>query len=109
MRIEPDLSRRHFVTSAAKSFLGVSALGALPGLSRAAGAGASPLKQVATAKRVIYLYMDGGMSHLDTFDPKTDAAVMGPTKRLDTPVDDLKLSDNLPLLRRHAEKLAVIQ
>lgn len=109
MRIEPDLSRRHFVTSAAKSFLGVSALGALPGISRAAGAGASPLKQVATAKRVIYLYMDGGMSHLDTFDPKTDAAVMGPTKRLDTPVDDLKLSDNLPLLRRHAEKLAVIQ
>lgn len=109
MRIDTDLSRRHFVSSAAKSFLGVSALGALPGLSRAAGAGASSLKQIATAKRVIYLYMDGGMSHLDTFDPKTDAAVMGPTKRLDTPVDDLKLSDNLPLLRRHAEKLALIQ
>ena len=104
-----DLSRRHFVSRAAKSFLGVSALAALPDFARAAGAGASTLKQVATAKRVIYLYMEGGMSHLDTFDPKINPDVMGPTKLRDTRVDDLKLSDNLPLLARHADKLAVIR
>ena len=33
---------------------------------------------------------------------------MGPTKRIDTNVADLKFTDNLPLLSRHAEKLAVI-
>jgi hypothetical protein len=103
-----DLSRRGFVSRAAKSFLGVSALGALPGLSRAAGVGASDLRQIATAKRVIYLYMSGGMSHLDTFDPKDDGEVMGPTKKIHTPVDDLKLTENLPLLSKQAEKLAVI-
>lgn len=103
-----DLSRRHFVHRAAKSFLGVSALAALPDFARAAGSGASGLKQAATAKRVVYLYMDGGMSHLDTFDPKTDPEVMGPTRRLDTPVDGLKLSDNLPLLAKRADKLAVV-
>jgi len=108
MNANTDLSRRHFVSRAAKSFLGVSALAALPDFTRAAGVGASDLKQIATAKRVIYLYMDGGMSHLDTFDPKTEGEVMGPTKRIDTRVDDLKLSDNLPLLARQADKLAVI-
>lgn len=108
MKPEADLSRRHFVARAAKSFLGVSALGALPGFARAAGAGASTARQIATAKRVIYLYMEGGMSHLDTFDPKLDPGVMGPTKRIDTPVDDLKLSDNLPLLAKRADRLAVV-
>lgn len=108
MKIDSDISRRHFVSNAAKTFLGVSALSAAPGLMQAAGAGASPLKQVATAKRVIYLYMNGGMSHLDTLDPKPGGEAMGPTKRVPTKVDGLALSDNLPLLSRQAEHIAVI-
>jgi len=108
MNLKSDLSRRGFVARAAKSFLGVSAIATLPDFARAAGAGASSLKQIPTAKRVIYLYMNGGMSHLDTFDPKATPDVMGPTKRIDTKVDDLKLTDNLPLLSRHAEKFAII-
>lgn len=109
MNPNSDLSRRHFVHRAAKSFLGVSALAALPDFATAAGTGTSTLKQAATAKRVVYLYMDGGMSHLDTFDPKTDPEVMGPTRRLDTPVDGLKVSDNLPLLAERADRLAVVR
>ncbi len=108
MNLNCDLSRRGFVARAAKTFLGVGAVSTFSDFSHAAGAGASTLKQVATAKRVIYLYMNGGMSHLDTLDPKSNADVMGPTKRVNTAVDDLKLSDNLPLLGRHAEKIAVI-
>ncbi len=108
MKIDSDLSRRHFVSNAAKTFLGVSALSAAPGLMQAAGAGASPLKQVATAKRVIYLYMNGGMSHLDTLDPKSGGEAMGPTKRVPSKVDGLALSDNLPLVSRQAEHLAII-
>ncbi len=109
MKPDTDLSRRHFLDRAAKSFLGVSALSALPRLSGAAGAGASAARQVATAKRVVYLYMAGGMSHLDTFDPKVDATVMGPTGKLRTKVDGLELADNLPLLARRADKLAVVR
>ncbi len=103
-----ELSRRRFVSRAAKSFLGVSALAGLPDFGRAAGAGASSLKQIPTAKRVIYLYMTGGMSHLDTLNPKGKNEVMGATGQIDTPVDEMKLSDNLPLLARQAEHLAVI-
>ncbi len=108
MKPNTDLSRRHFVARAAQTFLGVSAVGGFPGLAGAAGAGASTARQIATAKRVIYLYMDGGMSHLDTFDPKLDAEVMGPTRRIDTKVDDIKLSDNLPLLAKRADRLALV-
>ena len=108
MKLDTDLSRRHFVGRAAKSFLGVSALAALPDSVFSAGSGASALQQVATAKRVIYLYMNGGMSHLDTFDPKKDREVMGPVEQLRTRADDIVLSDNLPLLAQQADKLAVI-
>lgn len=108
MKFNSDQSRRQFVSRAAKSFLGVSALGGLPNFAKAAGAGASPLKQVATANRVIYLYMTGGMSHLDTLDPKGKHEVMGATGQINTPVDTMKLSDNLPLLARQAEHLAVV-
>ena len=67
-----ELERRRFVSLAAKGLLGVSILpwanspslqGAGLGLNR-------PLNHAPKAKNVIYLYMSGGMTHLDTFDPK---------------------------------------
>lgn len=106
-----DLSRRVFVTKAAQSFLGVTAASQLTGKAFAApGLGTSPLKQAATARNVIYLYMTGGMSHLDTWDPKPDnAEVMGLTKTIKTNVDGIRLSENLPLLSRQADKMAIIR
>ncbi|WP_395736818.1 DUF1501 domain-containing protein [Prosthecobacter sp.] len=106
-----DLSRRAFVSGAAKTFLGVSTASHLGSRILAApGAGASPLKQAATARNVIYLYMNGGMSHLDTFDPKPEKAdVMGLTKVIKTNVDGIRVSDSIPLLARQMDKLAVIR
>jgi hypothetical protein len=105
-----DLSRRVFVTKAAQSFLGVTALSQLGGKSFAAGENTSPLKQVPTARNIIYLYMTGGMSHLDTWDPKPDnAQVMGLTKTIKTNVDGIQLSENLPLLARQADKFAIVR
>ncbi|MEM7698554.1 MAG: DUF1501 domain-containing protein [Verrucomicrobiota bacterium] len=108
MSLSPS-SRRRFVETAARSFLGVTALSGLPVGLRAAGKGASTLRQEATAKRVIYLYMNGGMSHLDTLDPKKDSKIMGPTKRLRTPVDGVFFGDSLPRLARQADKLSLIR
>lgn len=108
-----DLSRRAFAARAAQTFLGVSAASATFALPRpaslAAGAGASDLKQIATAKRVIYLYMSGGMSHLDTFDPKPGHEVMGPTRAIATAADGVQFSEYLPRLAKQADKLAVIR
>ena len=80
--IKDPFSRRTFVSGAAKSFLGVSAMSVLGGKAFGVpGQEASKVKQVAIAHNVIYFYMTGGMSHLDTFDPKPENKdVMGLTK-----------------------------
>ncbi|MBL8993897.1 MAG: DUF1501 domain-containing protein, partial [Spirochaetia bacterium] len=64
--LNDEWTRRDFMATMAKTFLGTAFLSALPGGLRAAEAAASK------AKSVIYLFMDGGMSHIDTFDPKPD-------------------------------------
>ncbi len=102
-----DLTRRSFVSGAAKTFLGVSTASRI---IAAPGQGTSSLKQASTARNVIYLYMNGGMSHLDTFDPKPGKTeIMGLTKVINTNVDGVRISNNLPLLARQMDKLAVIR
>jgi hypothetical protein len=106
------LTRRRFAANAARTFLGVSTLPASLWFGDkvlAAGQGASTLKQIPTAKRVIYLYLSGGMSHLDTLDPKPGQEAMGPTKTLNTSVDGLQLGEYLPRLAKRAQHLAVIR
>ena len=61
------------------------------------------------AKRLIYLYMAGGMSHLDTFDPKPGQDVAGPLGVLSTDVTGLQVSELLPLTAKVALHLAVVR
>jgi hypothetical protein len=87
-------TRRQFIGTAAKTFLGVSLLNQLQGGRALAvpGQGTSALKQVATARNCIYLYMTGGMSHLDTFDPRPDnKEVNGDTETINTNVDGIRV------------------
>ena len=101
-----DVTRRAFMSGAARSFLG---LGALPLLGRVAQA-ADPqlLLRPATARNVIYLYMAGGMSHLDTFDVKPGAETQGPTEAIDTRADAVQISQHFPNVARHMDKVAAI-
>jgi len=83
-------TRRRFMTQAAKSFLGVSVLSSLSCSSARAAD-----EKGGTAKRVIYLYMDGGMSHVDSWDPKS-GDVAGPTRTISTSADGVQLGEYLP-------------
>lgn len=107
-----DISRRRFVQGAASTFLGVGMLPAtealLSGSAFAAGEKASTERQVATAKRVIYLYMSGGMTHLDTFDVKPGAETQGPTKAIKTSADGVQISEYLPRLAKHMHHGAIV-
>ena len=98
-----ESGRRRFLAQAARTFLGVGLLPVTDGLFAplAKAASVPPVvaagpKRVGRAKSVIYLYMGGGMSHLDTFDVKPGQSVQGPTPVVDTNVDGLKLSGYLP-------------
>ena len=50
------------------------------------------------AKSVILLWMGGGPSQLDTFDPKPGTETGGEFKAIDTPVKGMKVAEVLPLV-----------
>ena len=102
-----DFTRRSFMTRAAGTFLGISTLPLFDGIALAQDTGKIPLA-ASTAKNVIYLYMSGGMSHLDTFDVKPGAETQGPTEVIGTNVDGIQISKNFKSLARHMDKIAVI-
>jgi hypothetical protein len=102
-----ELTRRQFVSNAARAYLGVHLfpmLGSTLASAAPAGAAAS-----AKAKHVIYLFMAGGMSHLDTFDPKPRKKdVMGKTETIATKADGVQLGHYLPRTAGVMDKCCVI-
>lgn len=95
-------SRRYFMEKTAKTALGVSALSSFLGATHTyaqAGGG--------KAKSLIYIYLSGGMTHLDTFDctnkSKNDVA-----EPIGTNVPGIQLGPQLTKLAQKADKLAII-
>lgn len=111
-KMDPQ-SRRSFVSGIAKSALGLGVLSvAKPQLANA-GTVLNPRAltkdpEPGQAKSVIYLYMSGGMSHLDTFDTKPGAETQGPVESLDTTADDVQVSQYLPMMAKQMHHVAVI-
>ncbi|BCX47013.1 hypothetical protein HAHE_09210 [Haloferula helveola] len=100
-----ELTRRTFISNAARWYLGVN-LAPMLGSSIAS---AAPAPTGAKAKNVIYLYMSGGMSHLDTFDPKPKKKeVMGPVETLDTSATDVFVGSYLPKTAKVMDKVCVV-
>tara|TARA_B110000305_G_scaffold222504_1_gene266201 strand:+ start:664 stop:1839 length:1176 start_codon:yes stop_codon:yes gene_type:complete len=67
------------------------------------------LNKKAPCERVIFLYMRGGMSQADTFDPKEKVSIGGKSKPIKTQSPELLLSDQLPKLAQQAKDLSVIR
>jgi len=66
----------------------------------------------AKAKSVIQIWLWGGASHLDTFDPKPDAGndYTGPLKNpIETNVSGIRICELLPLLAKQADKYSLIR
>lgn len=75
-----DFSRRAMLGATAGGF-GMTALSALMAEESYAGLSAMPgPHHEPTAKNVVFLFMSGGVSHLDTFDPKPKLAELDGTK-----------------------------
>ncbi len=91
-----------------RGLLGAAGL-ALAGKGRAHALSTAPSPK---AKAVIQIWMWGGPSHLDTFDPKPDAGsdYCGPLKNtIPTNVDGTYIGEMLPLLAQQADKYAIIR
>lgn len=109
-----ELSRRSFLARTAQTCFGVSLGSSMANLFLPNAHAVDPAVLAAgggKAKHVIYLFMSGGMTHIDTFDPKPDAGsgIMGETKAINTNVAGIQLGHNLPLLAKQADKIAIIR
>lgn len=100
-----ELQRREFLTGAAAASLGVTIF---PQFARGEEEVVQPAPH-AKAKNVIFLYMAGGMPHVDTFDPKTASDVKGNTTPLSTNADGVQISSLLPRMAAQADKFAVVR
>ena len=100
-----EISRRKFAENIAKSFLGV---GAILGAQDLFGANIPDI--VPRARSVIFLYMAGGMTHIDTFDPKPDnKEVMGETTAIDTSADGIQLGSWMPNTARQMHRASLVR
>ncbi len=61
------------------------------------------------ARSVILLWMNGGPSQIDTFDPKPNSPNGGTFRPIRTRVPDLQFTELLPQLAEQADKLALIR
>lgn len=97
--------RRDFLRVGSLTALGL----ALPDLVRLRALAAE--KQSARAKSCILLWLDGGPSHLETFDLKPDAPseVRGPFQPIATKVPGVKICEFLPNTARIADKIAIVR
>lgn len=100
------VDRRQFLEYAAKSMLGVSVL---PALGRVVNAQNAAVVNGGKAKRLIYLFMNGALSHLDTFDLKPGHENQGETRPINTSVPGAQISHFLPTLAGQFDKLAVVR
>jgi uncharacterized protein (DUF1501 family) len=71
---------------------------------QALAAGPSP-----KAAACILLWLNGGPSHIDTFDPKPGRAAGGPFKTIKTRAPGLTLSEHLPRLAERANEIALVR
>jgi hypothetical protein len=88
---------------------GPTANAAQPGTAKA---GAAAPAGKGKAKSVIQIWMWGGPTHLDTFDPKPEAGndYCGQfTKPIETNVSGVRINELLPLLAKQADKYSLIR
>jgi len=97
-----QLSRRQFVARAAKTALGVSIL-PIAGANRLLAAGGGK------AEHCIFFYMSGGMTHMETFDPKPGTETGGKTKGISTGVAGVELAEFMPQLAQRFSDIAVVR
>jgi len=101
------LSRRAFAERVALASLGVTLLPFAARGEEKLNGDVRKLPGFGKAKNVIWLQMIGGMSHIDTLDPKS-----GETKGAKDPVKtkaDFQLGGYLPALAGQADKIAIIR
>lgn len=98
-----DLTRRDWLRLCTLGALGVSFSRWLPALAGEIAADKS------RKRSCILLWMTGGPSQIDTFDPKPGHENNGPFQTIDTAVPGIRIAEHLPQLAKSMEHCALIR
>ncbi|MBL9116152.1 MAG: DUF1501 domain-containing protein [Verrucomicrobiaceae bacterium] len=101
----PLTSRRSFMQIGLTGFASIG----LPGLLRLRAENA--LKPASERTAVIMVWLPGGLSHVDSYDPKPDigSEYRGPFKTIPTKVPGMHFTELLPLQAKIADKFTVLR
>ena len=88
-----------------RAFLGSTAALGLSGFANPASA--AELKK--SQKRVMVIFLSGGVSQLETWDPKPNTDTGGPFKAIQTSVTGTRISELLPHTAKQAHRLAIVR
>jgi uncharacterized protein (DUF1501 family) len=103
VRFCDGLTRRDFLHAGALAGMGLT----LPGLMAQKAAGAAKDKDI----NCIMLFLVGGPSQIDTWDPKPSAPaeIRGPFKPIATSVPGMQITEIFPKMAKHADKFSLIR
>lgn len=103
-----EITRRELLTLCAAGVSGCSLSGWLAPLAARA---AEQSRNGGSHKSCILLWMDGGPSHIETFDPKPDAAIQvrGELKSIATSVPDIRICEKFPELAKLMKHAAILR
>jgi hypothetical protein len=98
-------TRRDFLRAGTLSFLGIGLSDSLRFSSAQALAATPGTVPAGKAKAVIVLWLEGGVSHLETFDVKANSGF----KPISTNAPGVQISEVLPQIAKHMDKLSIIR
>ncbi len=98
----PGLGRRDFLRVGSLTYLGIGLRDLLGLESLMAAQGVSPSGK---AQSCIMLWLEGGPSQVDTWDPKSNSSF----KPISTNVPGIQISELLPRVSKHMEKLSIVR
>jgi Protein of unknown function (DUF1501) len=98
-----SFSRRDLLKLSTAGVIGYSMSGWLEAL--AADTADDPKRK----RSCILLWMNGGPSQMDTWDLKPGHANGGPFKEIATKADGVKISEHLPMIAKHTDKMAIVR
>ncbi|MFN0020210.1 MAG: DUF1501 domain-containing protein [Pirellulaceae bacterium] len=107
--VSPTLSRRELLRTGLVGFTSLSLAELLR--IRAMAEAQNPAAKPAEKTAVILVWLRGGGSHLETFDPKPDAPAdyRGPYGPIETNVAGIRIGELLPRLSKMADKYALLR
>ncbi len=100
---QSGLDRRSFMKAGAMGFLGLSLVDLLRSTVLAGPS------DVSKCDSVILIWLAGGPSHIDTFDPKPGQTTNGPFKAIATSATGIQLCEHMPTIARNMHQAALIR